>query len=329
MSLAEADLVFTHYPGSMFVTDLPATPLELSPKEAPLVVTISPERSPYFASLVSGKCAKILESLEEVILDDPGGCRVRDIREEDDFMKTVLCLSHASSIAIIFGFPCNTDYDNMEESDGPPGVLAVAQALQALGKNITIVSESRNRSMTESSIQLLISNGALSGSIPFTSCEEMLEKEGEGYDCLLAIERVGRSEGGAYYSASGNDLSAHVQPIDRLFESAEADTVTLSVGDRGNELGLGRVRKKVEEYMKGGARVGCVVGSDYTVLAGVSNWGGYAIALGLYTVSRCSVHSRYVQHGVNVEHRVNSGDLNHFIVTNEQVRKAAITNVIM
>lgn len=306
----------------MFITDVAAVPVELSPRQLPVVVPISPERCPYFATVISDRAQKLLESLEQVILDDPGGCRVRDIREEGDFVKTVLSLSHASSVAVIFGFPCNLEYDNPEETDGPPGALAIAQALLALSKEVTIVSEERNRLMVESSVQLLNSRGALSRALPFTSCEEMLETGGEGFDCLLAIERVGESRSGSYYGASDRDLSGSMVPIDRLFKSVGAGITTLSVGDRGNELGLGRVREKVERHMKDGVVVGCVVASDYTILAGVSNWGGYAIALGLYLVSRCPVHARYLQHGIN---GIGSGiaddrDTDCFIVTNEQVR---------
>ena len=302
----------------MFIADLPAVLQALPPQQAPVVVPISPKKCPYFASLVSEESFKVLESLEQVILDDPGGCRVRDIQEEGDFEKTVLSLSHASSVAVIFGFPCNTGYDNLEESDGPPGALAIAQALLALGKRVTIVSEERNRAMVESSVELLHSSGALSMPLPFTSCEEMLERKGEGYDCLVAIERVGESQNGSHYGASGRDLSAHVVAIDDLFKSARPGVTTLSVGDRGNELGLGRVREKVKKYMRDGATVGCVVASDYTVLAGVSNWGGYAIALGLYMVSRCPVNVRYVQHGIDRD--TGSRDMDCFIVTQEQVR---------
>ena len=61
--------------------------------------------------------------------------------------------------------------------------------------------------------------------------------------------------------------------------------VTIGIGDRGNELGLGKIREKVEKIMKNGAVLGCSVASDYVIMAGVSNWGGYAISVGLYIVT--------------------------------------------
>jgi hypothetical protein len=57
--------------------------------------------------------------------------------------------------------------------------------------------------------------------------------------------------------------------------------VTLGVGDGGNEIGMGKVPWDViRRNIPGGAVIACRVAADHLVVAGVSNWGAYALAAG-------------------------------------------------
>ena len=304
----------------MFITDLKAAPIELSEEEYPVVVCISPPRSPFHASLVSKKRLQLLQQIEKIFLFDPGNCGVSELRKEEDFIKSVLTLSHSQSVGVVFGFPCNQGYECMEETDGPPGALAIAKALQSLGKKVAIISEERNRSIIESSVEAMISMGSLESKLDFRSCQEVLESEGKDFDCLVAIERVGKAADGSHYSFKGVDLSQYLDPIDEIFVKATQDVsmTTIGIGDRGNELGLGRVREKVKEHVPNGEKIGCDVASDYVLLAGVSNWGGYGIAAGLYLLATCPVHWRYLQHGIDAE-QVTEQRLDEFLETDQQV----------
>ena len=316
----EADLAFTHYPGSMFITDLLATPSKIDDIDGPQVIAISPPRCPYYATLVSHQKINLLKQLESIILHDPGNCEVQKLREDGDFIKSVLTLSHSESVAVVFGFPCNFGFDCLEETDGPPGALAIAQALQTLGKKVVIVSEERNREILEASIELIMSQGGLDSKIEFLSCKELLQSDGEGFDCLVAIERVGQAKDGAHYTFKGIDVTQYLDPIDELFIKAahSVSMVTIGIGDRGNELGLGRVKEKVLEIVPNGVTIGCDVASDFVVLAGVSNWGGYAIAAGLYLLATCPIHWRYLKHGINTN-EMPKWELNQFVPTDKLV----------
>ncbi len=62
---------------------------------------------------------------------------------------------------------------------------------------------------------------------------------------------------------------------------AGARTVTVAVGDGGNEVGMGNVRRRL---VGGGglmARVASIVRVDHLVVAGASNWGAYGIVAAL------------------------------------------------
>ncbi|CAI9610103.1 unnamed protein product, partial [Staurois parvus] len=42
----------------------------------------------------------------------------------------------------------------------------------------------------------------------------------------------------------------------------------------------------------------CDVAADFTVIAGVSNWGGYAVSCALYLLNTCEIHERYLRRAV-------------------------------
>ncbi|XP_019849312.1 PREDICTED: UPF0317 protein C14orf159, mitochondrial-like [Amphimedon queenslandica] len=330
MKALGADLSFTHYPGSMFITDVTTDSTKKEPtsdSEKPVVIQISPSQRPYWGSVLSVEAQRKIQALEEIILDDPNSCNVREIREEGDYLKSLLVLSHSQYIGLIFGFPANSLIQSgaspldftCEETDGPPGAFSLVQALQTLSKKVAIISEKRNEELVKKCSDFLMSSGALKSPLDFISCEEILQSELLDFDVLLSIERSGKAQDGCNYTCKGRDITKLLDPIDELFKREQKSNrlITISIGDRGNELGLGRVRDKVNKYMNGGPQYGCDISSDYVILSGVSNWGGYALSSGLYLLANCPVHSRYVKRGVNVDEK-NASSIADFIPTDHQ-----------
>ena len=90
---------------------------------------------------------------------------------------------------------------------------------------------------------------------------------------------------GGYYNMRGTEASAFNSPIDALFALAKAEYPkirSVSVGDGGNEIGLGNIYPLISKYVPKGELIGTRVQCDFLITAGVSNWGGYAIAAALY-----------------------------------------------
>lgn len=77
-------------------------------------------------------------------------------------------------------------------------------------------------------------------------------------------------------------------PIHRLFEfehRPENHIFTIGIGDGGNEIGMGSIPWQViaKNITNGlGGKIACHVATDATIVAGVSNWAGYALIAGLY-----------------------------------------------
>ena len=290
----------------MFITDrkYQMKPLDDNPQ----VVPLSRAGDPFFASVIGEKVVQVFSKLEQMILDDPGHRGVASLFVESDLLKATLALSHADRVAITTGFPCNTEYEVKEETDGLPGALAICQALIALEKEVTLISDDKNQRLFESCVVNAVSTRALKTQVtvlPFSKAKEILESKTTNpvFNCLVAIERVGRAVDGTYRTMKGKDLSQYVEPLDDMFMSARSNPLvtTIGIGDGGNELGMGKILGKVREHIPLGETIACLTPADFLIAAGVSNWAGYAIALGLYLVSSCQFHWRYRHYGINAE----------------------------
>lgn len=136
---------------------------------------------------------------------------------------------------------------------------------------------------------------------------------------LIAIERVGPSHTEQSMQAqhrtaaaplveferevplSSRDMSHNMRgvPIDpwtarahRLFEIAakrKLSVTTIGIGDGGNEIGMGAIPWEILRSaitVGPSALVPCRIATDFTILAGVSDWGAYALALGTLLLRR-------------------------------------------
>ncbi|NWQ78757.1 GLUCM protein, partial [Columbina picui] len=306
-----APLAFTRSPGRMFITDLKNNNVTVRcSREVPQVHCIS--QHPLHYSMVSAEAAQKIKTLETLIGTDPGGRGIIHLHRPDELLKASLTLSHARAVLITTGFPTHFAYDPPEENDGPPGALAVAAMLQALEKEVAIVTDQRAMNLNKKIIEEAVQLGVLRRPVPLLSYQKesadsalkFLCKNGNPgrprFDHLIAIERAGMAADGNYYNARKVNIKHLVDPIDELFLAAQTipGVRTTGVGDGGNELGMGKVKDAVKKHIKNGDVIACDVEADFTIVAGVSNWGGYAIACALYILNTCEIHDRYLRKAV-------------------------------
>jgi hypothetical protein len=83
----------------------------------------------------------------------------------------------------------------------------------------------------------------------------------------------------------GRDITAETAPAHHLFEGAARrgpPLTTIGIGDGGNEIGMGKIpRDTIHRNVPDGALIACRVPTDHLIVAGVSNWGAYALAAGV------------------------------------------------
>jgi hypothetical protein len=86
-------------------------------------------------------------------------------------------------------------------------------------------------------------------------------------------------------SMRGIDVTDRSSPTQLLFENAAAQdppTRTIGIGDGGNEIGMGKIPWDViRKNIPSGGPIACRVPVDHLIVAGVSNWGAYALAAGV------------------------------------------------
>ncbi len=128
----------------------------------------------------------------------------------------------------------------------------------------------------------------------------------------IAIEKASRNENGIYHNSKKLDSSAGKARAEMLFRRCrEADILTIGIGDGGNEIGMGSIRKQLETRFPQLAKCACPCGGsifadepvDCLITATVSNWGAYALAAYLAHVQG----KPYAAHSADRERRLLEG----------------------
>lgn len=180
-------------------------------------------------------------------------------RRNFDFLKdsASLMLENAERVLIVTGFPIPPKM--IAETDGPPGALAVAQAIERLGGKAEI--------LTYPEVETALRPFGVNFARNPDPCD---------YSLLVGIETPGRGRDGKARSMSGAVIEREL--FDRVFiEARETGIPTIGIGDGGNEVGMGKVMDLVAGNVPLGERIASTVETDELVLSAVSNWGAYGL----------------------------------------------------
>jgi hypothetical protein len=219
--------------------------------------------------------------LESLILRDPGERNVAAFWRGNQLEASAASLGTATRVVITTGFPvAGEDGALVPETDGPGAAVALGQALTALGSEVRYVSDSLCAPLLEAlgaqpldAVDWSVSDPEL---VP--KARTYLAEHAPSH--LVSIERPGRAADGHYYTMKGRRITEAVSALDELFRLArEQGTPTLGIGDGGNEIGMGGL--PVADAVEHGETIASVVATDWTVVAGVSTWGAYALIAAL------------------------------------------------
>lgn len=262
-------------------------------------------------------------TLEAVIRQDPGGRGVAGFRYDGDWLAKGMLegaakelAANAHAVGIVTGF-CVADVDPpAAETDGPPGALYLASAIETLGKEVVLISDRFAIALLDLGCRVWRLNAELFevplGRQDASWLHDFFDSSiGRRLSHLIAIERVGPSHTVESFSAQhrsspapldsflveaperhrdvchnmrGVNIDHCTAPAHRLFEAAELKdrgVKTIGIGDGGNEIGMGSIpweNLRVALNSEQAGRIICRIPTDYLILAGVSNWGAYALA---------------------------------------------------
>lgn len=221
------------------------------------------------------------------------------------------------------------------ETDGPPGAVALARALAvALGARPILLSEAEARPLVQAAAGALAEDGGTQGHrgsrspwvpgrawlrgceiIPFPSDPEEAPRAARDLlaehrpRAVISVERVGPNRKGVTHNMTGEDVTATQAKVEHLFAQARGRGIlTIGIGDRGNEIGLGALMAAVRRIDPQASRcrcpcrssTACAVPADLAVVAFTSNWGAYGVVANL----ACRLEARDLLHRPAVEARI-------------------------
>lgn len=227
----------------------------------------------------------------------------------DDFANA--CRSIADTphpaIAIVTGFFIPHAQPPCGETDGPLGAIFLVRALTSLGINIALITDPFCRHPLEIGLEVCGLRGTVlvktlpPHTHPWTVFLDLDWASFRGYTSLthlIGLERVGPGRDDRCRNMHGRDVTEEMAPARLLFENTAPTLTTIGkniaprlttigIGDGGNEIGMGKIAADViVRNIPHGDRIACRVPTDHLLVAGVSNWGAYALAAGVAVLRR-------------------------------------------
>jgi hypothetical protein len=168
------------------------------------------------------------------------------------------------------------------ETDGPPGVALLAAGLSELGIPCRLATD---RACAAACTAALGAAGlgtlpidAMAPGAPLAPLAASWRRA--GVNLALAVERCGPARDGIPRTMRGLPLDACAAPLEQLFLAGPWRRI--AIGDGGNEIGMGSLpHALIARHVANGAAIACTVPADHLVVAGVSNWGCYALLAAL------------------------------------------------
>ena len=193
-----------------------------------------------------------------------------------------LAATPAARVGLITGFYVPQGSPPAAETDGPVGAALLARGLAEVGVPCRLAADEPCRGACAAAL----TGAGLSGApVDAADVDGLIETwRRAGITHAISIERCGRSADGAPRNMRGLDISAYTVPLDELFTAGPWETI--AIGDGGNEIGMGTLpREVIARHVEHGATIACVTAARHLIVAGVSNWGAYAL-LGALAVLR-------------------------------------------
>jgi len=191
---------------------------------------------------------------------------------------SALAGTRSARVGLITGFYVPQGSPPAAETDGPVGAALLAKGFEAVGIPCRVATDEPCRGACTASLA-----GAEVSEVPIdvvaigAPLAPLIETwRSAGITHAIAIERCGRSADGPPRNMRGQDIGSYTAPLDDLFTAGPWDTI--AIGDGGNEIGMGAIsRSLIAEHVAHGETIACVTGARHLIVAGVSNWGAYAL----------------------------------------------------
>ncbi len=214
------------------------------------------------------------ETIEDVILDfDQRGMLALRPYLPADFCQQAAqyVVDHPGPALIVTGF--YVLMAGKPETDGPPGAIAIGNALRSLGRPVSYVTDA----CTAPVLRRWAGNAEVI-EFPVAGIEESRRYAADLLArlqpaLLISIERCGRNRNDEYLNMRGRDITPQTARADYLFDGS---IPSVGIGDGGNEIGMGNLAEIIPS-VDSLPDAPAIAEVDRLVIASVSNWGGYGL----------------------------------------------------
>jgi D-glutamate cyclase len=191
---------------------------------------------------------------------------------------STLATARSASAGLITGFYVPQGSPPAAETDGPLGTALLARGLTAVGIPCRVATDEPCGGACTAALASAgipdVATDIVALDTPLVPLIETWRRAGITH--AISIERCGRSADGAPRNMRGEDIGSYTAPFDDLFSAGPWETI--AVGDGGNEIGMGAIsRSLIVRHIAHGETIACVTPAKHLIVAGVSNWGAYAL----------------------------------------------------
>ncbi|WP_405733534.1 DUF4392 domain-containing protein [Anaerovibrio slackiae] len=190
-------------------------------------------------------------------------------------------LQEITGVVILTGFPVRLGLHNFTgETDGPLGAANLAFAFESIGVPVWLLTDEEaywvvNAAVTRRGCK------CRPLMLPRYEADEFIAAQLDAIkpSHVLTIERPGKARDGHYHNMRGGIIDAMFVDASSIIEAArERGITTISIGDGGNEIGMGALAETIEKYVPHGEAICAREVADIALISGVSNWWGWGVS---------------------------------------------------
>lgn len=221
------------------------------------------------------------EKLDELMKQDFGNRGLLSHLPSNPVKEAADTLMQAKRVILLTGFPVRLrDGTFIGETDGPSGTANLAAALVEGLCNVSVVTDSASYDLLKTALAYRVPEASLT-LLPALNTDGFIK----GFIAdvkpthFISLERPGKAENGHYHNMRGEIIDDMITDSSLFLSEARlAGAKTISIGDGGNEMGMGFFQKQILNYVPFGERICTDEAADLSLAGGVSNWWGWGLA---------------------------------------------------
>ncbi len=226
--------------------------------------------------------------LDQIMKQDFGNRGLLCSLPDNPVEQTFCSLASAKRVILLTGFPVKmADGTVVGETDGPCGTADLAAALLKAGTSVLVVTDRPSYELLKEALFYRAPEAGLF-MLPEDNTADFIRGCMKSFKPthFISLERPGKAKDGHCHNMRGEIIDDMLTDSSLfLSEAKKYGAVTISIGDGGNEMGMGAYEQEIRLHVPSGDAICTKEAADLTLAAGVSNWWGWGMAalLSLHT----------------------------------------------